>query len=512
MRSRKKKYLIYDHLLRRDENSGLETYPEAFKECHEAYVQKVRESMEAKVEVVYGTKVKKRMLQKQAFKFDPLRLWGEYEDICIFLDCESNYSNAQQEHQYRRVIIFAIHPQRLFYSPEEEPARQDKFLTVATKISGVNSIERYYEDKKWKAIAPPGFSTMAKRKYFGIPSEQSQNGGDKSNISSPVVDGDWDSYFDGQQPFSVREFREILPVALTTAMGPENHPHKWKSPDDFPEIVSIWFRRQREILFKGMSISGAADILPVYRRLCATTNGPLKENPSLAEMICALIKEQTKMIENLPTSTVDDLFYYGFEPFDVVETMCYKCRQPLPPDIKVRWSVMRPGHYVVRHKRCKTNLCQGKLRSIIPRDKSILFVEDGRKDLSFESTRNVREDWRDGIRDPKDYEEEKLSKSVESWCIHCTENTKLSGGRTRCVDERPRWTLGDPPKYVERRPACLNCLSEGRPRGARFVPVDVTIPSIYKKRISTFEENFGSLEEDTKAEVLAVEPKSSKKA
>jgi hypothetical protein len=155
------------------------------------------------------------------------------------------------------------------------------------------------------------------------------------------------------------------------------------------------------------------------------------------------------------------------------------------------------------------DLCQGKLRNAIPRDKSIPFVEDGRKDLSFESARNVRENWRDGIRDPKDCEG-KLSKSVESWCIHCTENTKLSGGRTRCVDESPRWTLGDPPKYVERRPACLNCLSEGRSRGARFVPVDVTIPSIYKKRISTFEENFGSLG-DTKAEALAVEPKSSRK-
>ena len=158
-----------------------------------------------------------------------------------------------------------------------------------------------------------------------------------------------------------------------------------------------------------------------------------------------------------------------------------------------------------------TRTCvKGSSEVSIPKDKSILFVEGGRKDLSFESARNVREDWRDGIRDPKDCEG-KLSKSVESWCIHCTENTKLSGGRTRCVDESPRWTLGDPPKYVERRPACLNCLSEGRPRGARFVPVDVTIPSIYKKRISTFEENFGSLEEDTKAEALAVEPKSSKK-
>ena len=49
--------------------------------------------MEAKVKVIYGTPVKNRMLRKQTFKFDSLRLWGEY-DVCIFLDRESNYSNA----------------------------------------------------------------------------------------------------------------------------------------------------------------------------------------------------------------------------------------------------------------------------------------------------------------------------------------------------------------------------------------------------------------------------------
>jgi hypothetical protein len=223
----KDKSLIYDHLLRRDEKSeGLQNYPEDVKLCHEIYLQKVRESMEAKVEVIYGTPVKNRMLREQAFKFDSLRLWGEYDDICIFLDRESNYSNAQQGQQYRRVTVWAIHPQRLFYSREGEPARQDKFLTVAAKISRVNSIERYYEDQKWKAIVPPSFSILAKKKFFGTPSEQPQNEGDRSNISSPVdgklvasasgehtvrlwdpasgaslqtVDGYWDSYFDGER-------------------------------------------------------------------------------------------------------------------------------------------------------------------------------------------------------------------------------------------------------------------------------------------------------------------------
>ena len=204
--------------------------------------------MEAKVEVVYGTPVKERMLQEQAFKVDVLPLWGEYEGICIFLDCESNYSNAQQGHQYRRVTVLAIHPQRLFYSREGEPARQDKFLTVTAKISRVNSIERYYEDQKWKAIVPPSFSILVKKEFFDTPSEQSQNDGGRSNISGPVVDGYWDSYFNGERPPSAQELRVILPVALAAATDPESNPDKWESPDDFPEIVGTWFGRQREVL------------------------------------------------------------------------------------------------------------------------------------------------------------------------------------------------------------------------------------------------------------------------
>jgi hypothetical protein len=524
----KDKSLIYDHLLRRDEKSeGLQNYPEDVKLCHEVYLQKVRESMEAKVEVVYGAAVKERMLQKQAFEFDLLPLWGEYGDTYIILDHESNYSNPQQGYQYRRIIVFVSHPQRFFFARGGECARQDKLLAVAAKISRVGFIERYYEDQKWRMIVPPNFQNMVKKKLFGTPPEQSQNDGGRSNafgkapiisISKltttdvsigPVVGGYWDSYFDGKQPFSVQELRVILPMALATEMDPKKHPHKWESPDDFPEIVGTWFRRQREILFRGISIYGTADIMIVYQRLCATTKDPLKENPSLAEMIYGLIKEQARMIGNLPTSSSDDLIYCGFAPFDVVEVICFSCRKPLPPDTKAMWSVMRLGHYVPRKRRCHIDLCQGKLRGAIPKDPSIPFVWNAREHLLINTARNISEDWRSSIRDPKDCEG-KLSQPVESWCINCTRSTKLTGNRTRLVDKSPRWTLGDPPKYVERRPRCLNCLSEGRPGTARFVPVGVTIPSTYRTRVSTFEKNWGKLQEDTKAEVLGLELKSSK--
>jgi hypothetical protein len=129
--------LIFDHLLRRDEKSeGLQMYPEDIVQCHEAFIQKVQESMEAKVEVVYGTPVKERMLQKQAYKLDLLPLWGEYEDIYIALDRESNYSNAQQGHRYRRIIVFVTHPQRFFYPKQGECTRQDKLLAVAADWQG----------------------------------------------------------------------------------------------------------------------------------------------------------------------------------------------------------------------------------------------------------------------------------------------------------------------------------------------------------------------------------------
>jgi len=83
--------------------------------------------MEAKVEIVYGKQVKERMLKKQIGKFDYLPLWGEYEDVSIILDYESNYSNAQQGYKYRRIVIFATHPQDSFTQNKRRPQDRTNF-------------------------------------------------------------------------------------------------------------------------------------------------------------------------------------------------------------------------------------------------------------------------------------------------------------------------------------------------------------------------------------------------
>jgi hypothetical protein len=519
--------LLYDHLLRRDEKSeGLQKYPDDVVKCHEAFIQTARESMEAKVEVVYGAAVRDRMLQRQGYKFDLLPLWGECDDIYIILDRESNYSNAQQGHRYRRIIVFVAHPQRFFYPKPGECARQDKLLAVAAKIAGVNFIERYYNDQKWRTIVPSNFSSLVKKNFYGI-LEQLQSDGDSGNASgklpmtamskltlanattSQVVGGYKDFFFDDKKPpFSIQELRKILPVVVATEMEHSYHMHKWESLADFPETVGAWFRRQGQTLFEGMLINGPADIMLLYQQLC-TMEGPLGENLSVAEMIYGLLKMQFRMIEKLPISSLDDLIYYRLSPFDVIEAICYDCRQPMSQDTKAGWAVMRLGHYVIRRRRCNSSICQGKCRGGIPKDSSIPFVWGSRPDLSAQISRRIRDDWRETIRDPKDCEG-KLSQPVESWCIICKENTQLLGDRTRYLDEVPRWTIGDPAKYVERRPMCLNCQSEGRPGTARFVPVDA-IPSIYKKRLTSIEKNFGELPKDVKAEVFRIERTSSRK-
>lgn len=140
----------------------------------------------------------------------------------------------------------------------------------------------------------------------------------------------------------------------------------------------------------------------VYQQLYATKKGPLEGSPSLAEIIYSLIKKQARMIENLPTSNLDSLIYYGLRLFDLVETICFSCRQPLPLDTEARWSVKRLGHYVHQRKRCNTDSCQGKLRYAIPKNLSIQHVWPKLAALSIETARNISEDWRGCIQDPKD--------------------------------------------------------------------------------------------------------------
>lgn len=88
--------------------------------------------------------------------------------------------------------------------------------------------------------------------------------------------------------------------------------------------------------------------------------------------------------------------------------------------------------------------------------------------------------WKRLILDTSDYEES--MHEVEIWCQRYKENTVIGKrspynyGERYHIDKFPNWTKGQPAKYLEVKPKCLNCAKEEWP-WKRFIPVE-GIPSI----------------------------------
>ena len=47
-----------------------------------------------------------------------LPLWGHFGRILLDLVYESNFNNAEKTFTYRKFMLFATHPQRMFYEPK----------------------------------------------------------------------------------------------------------------------------------------------------------------------------------------------------------------------------------------------------------------------------------------------------------------------------------------------------------------------------------------------------------
>jgi hypothetical protein len=97
---------------------------------------------------------------------------GSNRNAYTILGLESNYSNAQQGHQYKRIIVFGAHFKGLLYPRERECARQDRLLAWISRVGFVREGMIVYN-----------FPSMVKKKFFGTPSEQSQNDGVRTKAS-----------------------------------------------------------------------------------------------------------------------------------------------------------------------------------------------------------------------------------------------------------------------------------------------------------------------------------------
>lgn len=101
---------LFDHIHRRDHQSeAIEEYDAGLLSCHEEFTNDIAASMTAKVEIIYGAKVQRRLLLTQ--DFDVLPLWGDFEGIVFILAHEKDYSNRKTQFRLCRVMLMACQPQ-----------------------------------------------------------------------------------------------------------------------------------------------------------------------------------------------------------------------------------------------------------------------------------------------------------------------------------------------------------------------------------------------------------------
>src|SRR6266480_6799940 len=111
--------------------------------------------MLAEVEVVWGKCVRIRMMEqyKRARNdLEALELWGRYDDVTLFLEWGNPSTINDTPKRLVRFIVFVMHPQ-VFLTPSagKYAKMQDLQLSVAGKLSKVNTVEYFYQQDPRKS-------------------------------------------------------------------------------------------------------------------------------------------------------------------------------------------------------------------------------------------------------------------------------------------------------------------------------------------------------------------------
>ncbi|KAL9124179.1 MAG: hypothetical protein Q9217_006469 [Psora testacea] len=220
---RKRESLILNHIHRRDARSeGVINYPKLVRAVHEDRARRIMALSAAKVEIVYGRVIQQRLLQ--TMKCTILPLWDRFNGIFLVLIHESNFDNADERYEYRRVILFAAHPHRMFYEQIGSlvAVRQDQTFEVTSLITDlkVEVDTKYYQLKKWygKIPTPSQRAHTKARELLSLldiektPKEQkNENKAIEEKVG--LQHGEWDIFFNDIS-YSNRKTRALLSIAL----------------------------------------------------------------------------------------------------------------------------------------------------------------------------------------------------------------------------------------------------------------------------------------------------------
>ena len=71
----------------------------------------------------------------QAMKMTGIPLWGPFEGVFIFLLHEENLQNRDSNYIFRKVLLFAAHPQKMFYQQQMDNDAILQDLTLEAHIT-----------------------------------------------------------------------------------------------------------------------------------------------------------------------------------------------------------------------------------------------------------------------------------------------------------------------------------------------------------------------------------------
>jgi hypothetical protein len=258
--------------------------------------------------------------------------------------------------------------------------------------------------------------------------------------------------------------------------------------DYLPGTLREWLHGQQFIFFlEGLKVSNFQELAAFHERYCGGLD-LVKQDMRPSRLVMGLLQFQRKHVRETARnySIVDTLSFYGFGKRQVVEVECSQCQAQLPDDKSALWATNDPATYVM--KKSPAHKCNGSGRYYgKPRNRSILSCCPMKQNL--EALRRIpRTNWQRCVRTKEMCKD--LPTVVKSWCIECKSRSKLSDGGCEYVDMDPRWTIGKPAKYIERRPNCLRCEV-----GSRFIPIDASLPSITTQSLMGFADEFVSLDD-----------------
>lgn len=310
-----------------------------------------------------------------------LPLWGEYHGLFLGLLHETNFSNKQDGYRFRKVILFASHPQHLFYEKKQSDTltRQDLTLKAAVSMADptIQFDPEYHQLRKWR-LCTPSIYQLAEQKareearlgrmelhknLFQLPLNH-------ANQATPQLhSGEWDIYFN-KYPHSDSQIRLLLPSAIAAISSDTEQ--DWITPDQFHPDVLEWFRGQKEVLFCYGPVSGRNDIAEAFEKCTAASKlnqsndklDAIPEQTTTKKMLHGLMAIQQEKLKST-TKKFETLSHSRFDGSKVL-TKC-ACGAEKAIDDDPQFSIYRPGHYAARQSgKCRSMTCKGRCQYMCP--------------------------------------------------------------------------------------------------------------------------------------------------